>query len=357
LLLTSVFPPDPGGIAGFAQDLATLFQNAGCELRVTGANEGSHGCNSRLAAYAHMIKRAKRVAQQVSSGKPDLVIVTQLLPLGPGAILGCSRRTKLVFQIHGTEIGGTARVGWHKALRRFIYNRADQIWTNSRYTADFAAEYGCARKNIRTVQPFLNANALDLEQSLTHRQRSEVPIILTAAHLYPRKGIDLVLRALAQLTEVPWLYRIAGSPPRPEYAGFYENLAVELGIRDRVTFLGQLPRNKLWGEMAKADLFVMASRALSHDIESFGIVYIEAQLFGLPCIGTRFGGIPEAIGEAGLLVEAENVDQLKLAIRSLITDHSERARLSRVAVRRVKSGYSERARRAEIEEHLGLLLG
>src|SRR5690606_41883259 len=43
-------------------------------------------------------------------------------------------------------------------------------------------------------------------------------------------------------------------------------------------------------------LFVLTSRELPNDIESFGIVYIEAQYFGLPCIGTNTGGIPEAIG-------------------------------------------------------------
>jgi phosphatidyl-myo-inositol dimannoside synthase len=98
-------------------------------------------------------------------------------------------------------------------------------------------------------------------------------------------------------------------------------------------FHGALYGPELWEMYAQSSLLVLPSRESADDVEGFGTVFIEAGSFGVPSVGTRTGGIPEAIVDrmTGLLVESENVGQLKDAIKRLLSDPDYLARLGRAA--------------------------
>ena len=106
------------------------------------------------------------------------------------------------------------------------------------------------------------------------------------------------------------MLRVVGDgPERPRL----QQLAVDLGIADRVRWLGQLPRSSMAGVYRDCDAFVLPSRA-----ETFGVAFIEALACGKPLIATRCGG-PEDIVRAGngLLVPVDDVDALAAALKRM----------------------------------------
>ena len=154
-------------------------------------------------------------------------------------------------------------------------------------------------------------------------------LLATAGSLVRRKGHDLLLRALAALMpgrEIKLV--IAGDgPERAALAA----LTDELGLRDRVSFLGH--QGNVANIYRAADIMVMPSRA-----DAFGLVLAEAGYFSLPAVGTSVGGIPEVIadGETGVIVPPDDVPALTEAIRRLSDDPDYRRRLGQAAHERVR---------------------
>ncbi|GIF14628.1 glycosyltransferase family 4 protein [Actinoplanes teichomyceticus] len=162
--------------------------------------------------------------------------------------------------------------------------------------------------------------------------------LLCVASLTPRKGQDLLLAALARLTDLAWECTFAGAgriPPVPD------------PVADRVTFPGPLAGAQLDAAYRDADLFVLASRA-----ETYGMVITEALAHALPVVATDVGGVPEALGEAGggvpgSLVPPEDAGALAAVLRAWLTDAGlretwrDRARARRATL----TGWDETARR------------
>jgi glycosyltransferase involved in cell wall biosynthesis len=146
--------------------------------------------------------------------------------------------------------------------------------------------------------------------------------VVSVGNLWPVKGIDLNLRALARLADrkIPWSrYTIIGDgPERPAL----ERLAEELGLTSRVNFKGTLPHRAVLREVARAGIFSLPSWQ-----ESFGAAHLEAMACGRPVIGCRTQGIEDMIEhrKEGLLVEPKNVEALASALEMLLT-HPETAR-------------------------------
>ncbi len=356
ILTTHAYPPDPGGIAAFARDIYVALKNAGCSITVFKAQKKNKRSTGRISNYMQMIEILLSFFGMIKKKKPDVIICSRMLSSGLMAVLASFFfQTKIIVQVHGTELKGRYGRGWRRWMLRRLYNRADQIWANSKFTMNLLEEYGCEPSRIEIIYPFITKDAQTLARTFSNKNSNAVPIVFTAASLYPRKGIDLVLKSLSKLPELDWEYRIAGEPQETAYVGYYEKMAEDLGVDKKVTFLGQLDREKLWSEMAGADIFVMPSRGYENDIESFGIVFIEAALFGVPSIGTKVGGIEEAIGHSGILIEDENIDELTNSIKYLITDKENRDTLSQKALNRVKENFTEKRRRKDMRKALASL--
>jgi glycosyltransferase involved in cell wall biosynthesis len=128
---------------------------------------------------------------------------------------------------------------------------------------------------------------------------------LAVAHLSPRKGFDVLIRAFANvLRESPGAcLRIGGEGP---IKADLIALSKALGVDRRVQFLGELSRNEVSLEMRAANAFVLSSLH-----ETFGVVIIEAMASGLPVVATRCGGPDDIItAGTGVLVEPGDVDGL-----------------------------------------------
>lgn len=167
-------------------------------------------------------------------------------------------------------------------------------------------------------------------------------LLLTVARLVPRKGVDLVIRRVAELAAEFSGLRYAVVGDGPERAAL-DSLATQLGIRDRVLFLGAVDDATRNGLYVACDLFVTLNRELDgSDFEGFGIVFLEAGLAEKAVVGGRNGGVPDAIahGHTGLLVDPEDAGESREAIRSLLTDAARRQAMGRAGRTRALESFS-----------------
>jgi phosphatidylinositol alpha-1,6-mannosyltransferase len=356
LFCTHVYPPDRGGIAAFSKDMVGLLQRLGHEVRIFNYKNSGERQNlknlfnrsyARCQFYAISSVGLIKMLLSIRSFRPKFVMCSTWRPYGLfAALLRNFFGYRLIIQVHGTEISGNLKTGWRRKILSTVLKSADMLWPVSFYTAQLLSIYDCKEYKIKIVRPFLPAEALQAAESFQNVKNRQPPIILTVANLYPRKGIDLVLKALSNLKDLSWQYMVVGEAHPPWSREHYERLAMELGIKKRVTFLGQISRQRVWRLMEQSYMFVMPSRAMEDDIESFGIVYIEAQLFNLPCIGTKFGGIPEAVqdGVTGVLIENQDIKGLTSAIEMLLEDLTKAKEMGKNGRKRVFHLFSEDAR-------------
>lgn len=186
-------------------------------------------------------------------------------------------------------------------------------------TARLLSDRGIARDCIRVVLPGVDRAPLATGSAGPDTR------LLCVATLTPRKGHDLLLRALAGLTELPWHLRCVGSLDRDaQWSGELRRLARDLHLDGRVTFTGALDDQQLEQEYRQADLFVLPTR-----FEGYGMVAAEALAHGLPTVATRTGAMPELIpAQAGILVSPEDPEALRVALARLMADTDSRRRLA-----------------------------
>lgn len=186
-----------------------------------------------------------------------------------------------------------------------------------------ARDYGVPMERITVARP-----GSDPVPS-ARGSRGGAPHLLSVGAIVPRKGFDVLIAALAGLTQLEWRLTIAGDLTRdPVTAERLRADIVRLGLTGRVTMPGAVSSERLAALYDSADLFVLASR-----FEGYGMAYAEALAHGLPVVGTRAGAIPDTIPrEAGLLVDTGDVAALADALHRAIIDPALRRRLSEAAL-------------------------
>ncbi len=145
-----------------------------------------------------------------------------------------------------------------------------------------------------------------------------------AGGLVPEKGIDLLLRACAGLTD-DWRLTLAGEG---ESRAELERLAADLRLVGRAHFAGRIASGAMPAFYQGLDVLVLPSRTRPNWKEQFGRVLVEAMACGVVVVGSNSGEIPRVIGDAGLLFPEEDVDALRAHLQHLLDDPSARERLA-----------------------------
>ncbi len=168
-------------------------------------------------------------------------------------------------------------------------------------------------------------------------------VLAFAGRLGPQKSVGTALEALARVDEVALV--IAGDGPD---RAALERRARELGLEERVRFLGAVPRDQVLRLFRAADASLLSSAW-----ENFPHTVVEALAVGCPVIATAVGGVPEVVrdGVNGLLVAPGDPAALASALERFYADPELRSRLAEAAVASV-DGYSENAVFTRIEEEL-----
>ena len=161
-------------------------------------------------------------------------------------------------------------------------------------------------------------------------------VILLASRLERWKGADVFVEALGKLVSVPgWIAWLAGGPQRPSEQAYYQKLqhrVIELGLHDRVRFLGQ--RSDVPQLMVAADIFCQPNTGP----EPFGVVFIEALVASLPVVTSDIGGGQETINATcGILTKPDDPESVARAIQTLIVNPGERRRLGAAGPSRART--------------------
>ncbi|MCK8783178.1 glycosyltransferase family 4 protein [Roseomonas sp. NAR14] len=151
--------------------------------------------------------------------------------------------------------------------------------------------------------------------------------IVAVGTLTPRKGHDVLLRALARLTDLDWSLGIAGGGRDRVHANGLRALAEDLGLDGRVEFLGELDGAALEAQYQRADLFALATWW-----EGYGMAAAEALARGLPVAITAGGAIAEVVpASAGVVSPPGDANTLSRAMRRVIFDTALRAEMAEAA--------------------------
>jgi len=182
----------------------------------------------------------------------------------------------------------------------------------------------------------------DKQQSTRDGTDPNDPIqILSVGRAVEKKGLDTLLKALAQLPETfHWRWtHIAGGPLLDDL----RNLGTDLGIGDRLEFLGSQAQSRVLQAYSETDMFVLPCRIASDgDRDGLPNVIVEAQSQAVAVISTPISGIPELIedGTNGLLVPPDHVEDLSKAIQTLGAQPDQRAAMGQEGMRRVHEHFN-----------------
>lgn len=246
----------------------------------------------------------------------DLVHAHCITPAGYAAVRWARRAgAPVAVSAHGPDmINVPDRSRFARSASRIALREADLVIANSRW-----AERRCAAIAGRTL-PRSTVIHLGAELPSVLPAKHERPTVVTLAHLVARKRHVTVLHALAELRgRLELDYLVIGDGPGREPL---ERLANELGLRERVRFLGQLPNREAVEETRRCHVFVMPGVE-----EPFGVAFVEAMAGGLPAIGARGEGGPEDIAAAGegmTLVPPDDHRALAQAIEQVFAAGPER---------------------------------
>lgn len=338
-MLTQDFPPVDGGIAIFVQYICQELGRNDVRVEVLAQDvEGADDFDAAQSYTTHRYPGRGRLSSMAPifrtmfyalKGHVNILFLGHMLSTyGLGAwLLWRIFRVPYVILVHGFDLVEYWRQSRLDHLTSaLILKDATLIFANSEYTKSVVlGRFGGAEGKVTVINPGVDPDmfkpGLDTSAIKQKYGIGDDRVILTVGRLVPKKNHDHVLRALPEvLQKIPNLkYLIVGSGP--EEAQLKE-VARQLGISKQVIFTGAIEHASLPPYYCLSNVFVMPSCVAADNFESFGIVFIEASACGKPVIGSKTGGISDAVvdGVTGLLVEPDDPKKIAQALIRLLTD-------------------------------------
>ena len=337
LLVTNDFPPKIGGIQNLLYEWWRRLPSESFAV-LTSPYSGSKQFDAAqsfeirrtrepvLLPHPLMVRKINKMAKQVGA---ELVVLDPALPLG---LIGPNLNLPYAVVLHGAEIVVPGRLPVVSRLLSRVLNNAELIIASGSYPAAEASRICRSSKRIEVITPGVDIQrfkVLSSEQRAEARKQfgvaEDAQLIVGISRLVPRKGFDVLIRAVARLAiEFPKLRLIVGGDGRDRVR--LERIAREL--MSPTTFLGRVSDDdlpKLYG-CADINAMLCRSRWMGLEQEGFGIVFAEAAACGVPQIAGRSGGASDAVDHniTGLIVEdPTRVDDVVSSLRRLLVDKSQ----------------------------------
>lgn len=369
LLLAYDFPPIGGGIARWMGELARHYP-PGSLIVSTGQHEGSDDVDSvfpnrvdrvsvlakRLRTIQGLLLWARRVSSLCRSLQPGFIWCANIKPAAyPGNWARERAGVPFGIIVHGTDLlmlqHQVHQSGLKRKVAQTLIRPASVIVANSRYTRDLCLtvcqEVGLSLDpaTVRVVplgtDPQLFRPGVDTAEVRQRYGLGQGRWLLTVARLVAHKGIDTGLRVLALLRGRHPDLRLAVVGVGRRHS-LFQALAERLKVADRVRFLTNVPDHDLPALYNLADVYLGLSRQVESMVEGFGISLVEASACGIPVVGGRSGGIPDAVreGETGLLVDPTDPRDVAAAVERLLADSTLARRLGDGGRRAVESYFN-----------------
>jgi len=355
LFLSSDFPPQSGGMARYSQcltrSLTGYFEkvivvvarghasgegNAEGDIELQEVSVGENYLLNVLKLFFHVLKITKRE-------KISCVMASVWSPCGVVAwLLSFVTGLKYYVGAYGLDILEPLRSRKFKFLMKRTLKRADKIFPISEFTKKRIDELGVDHRNTIVIPPGVDLkmfeNVENAEEILDRHNLRGKTVLLTVGRLVRRKGHDLVVEAMKVLAKRydNLTYVIVGEGPEKDSL---EAQVRSHSLMDKIIFAGFVSEEEVPKYYQICDIFVMPVRELTHqgDVEGFGIVFLEANACGKPVIGSRSGGVEDAVLDngTGILIDPENREQLIEAISKLLENKELALELGRRGKERV----------------------
>ena len=297
-------------------------------LRALGWTVHVHELDGRLPlASAAMLDSAAAVLGSIARG--SLVVIDGLvLGVIPDQVQQAGSGLRLVGLVHHplaaeTGLDAATRTALEASERRSLA-LVHHVIVTSPATASALRSYGVEPRRVSVVLPGVDP------APLAHGSNDTIVQLLCVASLTPRKGHEVLFRALASLADKPWHLTCVGSLDMdPVLPARLQALLSELGLQTQIELAGESDAAAMAAHYQRSDLFVLPTL-----YEGYGMAVAEALAHGLPVISTPTGGIADLVGDrAGVLVPAGDVGALADALSRVIGDDAVRHRLAAGAAR------------------------
>lgn len=373
LVVSGIWPPDVGGPASHAPDVAAYLFGRGHAVEVVTTAGGEPAVEPYPVRWVarslpkgvlhartalEVARRAMRADVVYSTGMFGRSAVGSALARRPYVVkltadpaFERARRRGLVdgdvdeFQ----RVRGDLSVRLLRRARDAELRRAAHVLTPSAYLRELAVAWGVEPARVSVLpNPSPPLPSLRPRDELRRELGLDGFVLAFAGRLTAQKSLEVALEAIASNPDVSLL--IAGDGDRREPL---ERRAAELGLGGRVAFLGALPRVRV------LELFRAADGAiLSSSWENFPHTVVEALAVGTPVLATAAGGVAEVVrdGTNGLLVAPGDASALAAAVRRYVADPALRRRLRDAAVPSV-ADYAPSRVFAQLEETLVAVAG
>jgi phosphatidylinositol alpha-1,6-mannosyltransferase len=346
LLVTNDFPPRRGGIQSYLHDLVTRLTASG-EHTLTvyapqwkDANEFDARAGYRVVRHPGTLMLPvptveRRMRRLIGEHGIDTVWFGAAAPLG---LLAARARhagaRRVLASTHGHEVGWSMLPGARSVLRR-IGDDSDVVTYVSRYTRGrFASAFGPTAA-LEHLPPGVDTERFRPDPASRDEMRARYglgarPTVVCLSRLVPRKGQDMLIRALPAIRKRVdgAALVIAGGGP---YLDTLRGLAEQFDVTEHVTFTGGIPSADLPAYHAMADVFAMPcrTRGAGLDVEGLGIVFLEASATGVPVIAGSSGGAPETVqhNKTGMIVDGRSVTQIADSVSELLADPGRAAKM------------------------------
>lgn len=259
---------------------------------------------------------------------PDVIFGGDAIMGALAGQLARVRRIPSAALLHGLDV--TFPAAWYQRSVIRLLGACDLLVCNSRHTAAQAAKRGLGDKTV-VIPPGIDAEALP---KASPEARDEVKrvlaeygpdrrTIITVGRLVRRKGVArFIATVLPRIVarEKDLLYLVVGDGPD---APAVQQAVEQTGMRRHVHWFGEIPPSaRLAAAYEAAEVFVMPNQPVPGDMEGFGLVVLEANLFGLPVVAARLEGICDAVahGSNGFLLDWDDAEGFARVIVELLHD-------------------------------------
>jgi len=359
VIATPIYPPEIGGPATYTKELCERLHDKN-QITVVAFTDNQEALpGTKLIAVRKrsplLIRLVRFFFRIISEGRgADVIYVQNAMAAGLPVALASKvigvpfvlkfvgdeaweratqeKRTKKRLEEFLENPEGGLKTKLMMAVQGFVLRRASVVTTPSAYLSEVLIKTYKIDRNKAVV----NYNAAEETETLPFETKRIPHQIATTARLVAWKGVDGIIEAVALLKdEIPDLkFSIAGEGPEMENL---KSLAQKLGVSDRVNFLGRISRAETWQLRKNSELYVLNStyEGLPHTV----LTSFAAEI---PTIATNIPGTNEAIyhEKTGLLVEAENPQQLADAIKRLLGDRALQERLVHEGSKLLKEKFS-----------------
>src|SRR5213080_472218 len=268
---------------------------------------------------------ATRMAEVAELYELDLLHVHYAIPHSVSALLARqmlaagSKKRKLPFvtTLHGTDITLVGQDPSYLPITRFSIEESDGVTAISQYLRERTVREFEVKNHIEVIYNFVNCDVYCRSQNFAEERKEYAPngerILMHVSNFRPVKRVTDVIEIFDRVRkQIPVKLLLLGAGPDRSPA---EWLAVKKGIHDDVIFLGK--REQVYEKLAIADVLLLPS-----ELESFGLVALEAMASEVVPIATRVGGVPEVIehGKSGFLAEVGDVETMGRYAVELLSD-------------------------------------